>query len=129
MTDKLLEFMEYMEKEILPRQKNLPMDMLQHAGNLIGVSINIGCRSCAEKGGEDILRKYEDLLPEYAIHLAQSIRYVEEVIHEDLIKEIVQTDELPVLNDFRDVNKTETYHRLDNERKTVHTGKKLKTRK
>jgi len=141
MTERQIEFMEYMEKEILPRQKNLPMHMLQYAGNLVGIPINIGCRSCAQAGGIDILKQYKKLLPEYAIYLAQSIRYVElednvfikpELIQEEIIKDIVETDMLPVLNDFKEVNKTETYHQLNNERKIPvrkPAKKKLKSRK
>jgi hypothetical protein len=48
-----------------------------------------------------------------------------EKITEETIKDIVVSDDLPVLNDFKEVGKTETYHKLDVQR-TDEVSKKVK---
>jgi hypothetical protein len=136
LTDKQIEFMKRMEKEILPNRRNIGYDQLISVGSLIGISINTSCRSCAQKSGADLLNLYGSLRPTYDKWLVEQskkediytdfeVDLIVEKITEETIKDIVVSDDLPVLNDFKEVGKTETYHKLDVQR-TDEVSKKVK---
>jgi len=58
MNEKEIEFMKFMEEQILPNRRSVSYDVLKHAGNLVGIFVNTSCRSCAQKSGMDLLNKY-----------------------------------------------------------------------
>lgn len=69
LTDKQIEFMKFMESDVLPNRRKIGYDTLIHAGNMVGIPINTGCRSCASKGGMDLINLYGQLKPEYLKYL------------------------------------------------------------
>jgi len=141
LTDKQIEFMKRMELEVIPHKRNIDYDTLISVGSLVGIFINTACRSCAQKSGMDLMNLYGSLTPKYQewckkqipvdiytkyeedITNGESIDYPEQIIGkiveiqtEETLKDIVVADELPILNEFEEVGKTEEYHKLDVER-------------
>jgi hypothetical protein len=127
LTDKQIEFMKRMEKEILPNRRNIGYDQLISVGSLVGISINTCCRNRVQKSGTDLLNLYGSLRPTYDKWLVEQskkediytdfeVGLIVEKITEETIKDIVVSDDLPILNDFKEVGKTEEYHKLDVER-------------
>lgn len=53
-----IDFMKFMEANVLPNRRNIGYETLVTAGNFVGIPINTGCRSCAQKGGVDLLNRY-----------------------------------------------------------------------
>jgi hypothetical protein len=62
-----IKFMERMEKEILPNRNNIDMNTLKAVGSLVGISVNISCRTCAKAGGIDMVNHYGQLKPAYQL--------------------------------------------------------------
>lgn len=82
-------FMSRMESELLPNRAHVNAATMKEIGALVGISINSGCRTCAQKGGVDLLNLYGRLQPAYKEYLSQQIpitthfEAVEEPILED----------------------------------------------
>lgn len=56
-----IEFMKQMDELILPNRKNVDMTTLKNVGSLVGIMVNTTCRTCATKGGVDMLNLYGQL--------------------------------------------------------------------
>lgn len=69
LTRNQIEFMERMEKEILPNRKCVSMTLLKEVGGLIGVIVSPNCRTCASKVGVEMLNIYSSLKPVYGEYL------------------------------------------------------------
>jgi hypothetical protein len=95
LSDKQIEFIEFMEKAILPNRREVGYETLQHAGNLVGISINTSCRTCAAKSGTDLLNLYGRLHPSYLEYL-ESKKVVETPVVEQkkTVEDVVVEDEI-----------------------------------
>lgn len=63
LSDNEIEFMKQMEQSILPNRKHVDTGTLKKVGALVGISVNVSCRTCATKGGGDMLNLYGQLKP------------------------------------------------------------------
>ena len=62
-------FMKRMDEEILPNRNNVNMATLKNVGALVGIDVNASCRTCAAKGGNDMVNLYGQLKPAYEEYL------------------------------------------------------------
>jgi hypothetical protein len=96
LNDKQIEFMKYMETTVLPNRNKIGYETLQYAGNLVGISINTGCRSCAQKSGMDLVNLYGQLKPAWITYHEQ-LKLKETIQYTNYIEP--DTTELPVKAD------------------------------
>lgn len=68
-----IQFVQLMEAAIIPNRKNVDIGTLAMVGSLVNIPINQSCRSCAAKGGTDMLNLYNQLKPKYDLYMFETM--------------------------------------------------------
>jgi hypothetical protein len=83
LTPNEIQFMEFMISTVIPNRKDIDISTLKMAGDLIGTPINTSCRTCAQKGGVDLLNIFNGLKPKYDLYVKKTTQRILEEINKE----------------------------------------------
>lgn len=62
-------FMGRMINEIMPNRQHVNTASLREIAAIVGIDVNVSCRSCTQAGSADVLNRFHQLKPKYDLYL------------------------------------------------------------
>ena len=82
-------FMGRMINEIMPNRQHVNTAVLREVASIVGIDVNVSCRSCTQAGSADVLNRFNQLKPKYDLYLESlKIPYIEEIKMETILPEV-----------------------------------------